>query len=494
MRHRPGRRLALICAMAALVAPTYVAGGLPAAATSIVPTTTTSTTITAGAATQPAPPPTPAPIRRQSPAWKVTPPQGADCPTGSTKLTPALVSEGFEGFDGSGQHPWVIGPVSIVAEDDGNHHAQTVGEAGVPELWELQTPALAPKVARLYVRFDVKGDFAGKDLVVADAQGQGWYVVPAADAQPPASATTWRTVRMDFTDAANSAAGRTDLVLRWARLGGKSGVADVDNIEVYQCTPTPSREPGDLNGDGLADAKFVMPSGDLLFVAGAPYPIVPSSVWRGGVGFDRFTWITAAGDVTGDGLSDLLTRAGNGDLIVYAGDGVRTFPTARKVGNGWQWMRWILPVGDVDGNGRQDLIAGSTDGYMRFYSFRADGLLEGGRIVGNGWNIFTHVVAIRSEPALATPTRLYGITRSGDMLSYTVTATGNMYGTGTKVGNGWFFPKVASAGDMDGDGLDDVVAVASDGHAYVYPTLGQGRWKGRITLPGTTWNQAKLVG
>ena len=47
---------------------------------------------------------------------------------------------------------------------------------------------------------------------------------------------------------------------------------------------------------------------------------------------------------------------------------------------------------------------------------------------------------------------------------------------------------------MDGDGLDDVVAVASDGHAYVYPTLGQGRWNGRITRPGTTWNQAKLVG
>ena len=64
---------------------------------------------------------------------------------------------------------------------------------------------------------------------------------------------------------------------------------------------------------------------------------------------------------------------------------MRTFPTARRIGNGWQWMTSILPVGDVDGNGYQDLIARGPDGLMRFYSFRSDGTLAGGRVVGNGW-------------------------------------------------------------------------------------------------------------
>ena len=163
---------------------------------------------------------------------------------------------------------------------------------------------------------------------------------------------------------------------------------------------------------------------------------------RIGNGWQWMTSVLPVGDVDGNGYQDLIARGSDGLMRFYSFRSDGTLAGGRVVGNGWQGFthavsythpdvyqrqRRLLPVGDVDGNGRQDLIAGSTDGYMRFYSFRADGLLEGGRIVGNGWNVFTHVVAIRSEPALATPTRLYGITRSGDMLSYTVTATGNMY-------------------------------------------------------------------
>lgn len=474
MRPRRGARAArVVTTLAAAALTTYGAAVAPARAAGVAPPLPRPRALVqqndAGA--------------RLAPAWGLDPAAGRDCPEGSSR-TATLASTTFD----TTAAPFTSG-MAIMKEGSASF-ARHVG-TGSPVAQILASPALTVPAARLFVKFDVRGDFGAQDIAVTPRfGGTAWAVAPAAEAQSTASA--WRTVHFDLTDGANEATLGQPFSVLIARDGADRSTVDIDNLSIYQCTPAPMAEPGDFNGDGFADAKFVMRDGNLLFSAGTPTQ--SRTLWRGGTGWASMTWIGSVGDTDGDGYSDLLARTATGDLLAYSGDGVRTFPASRRIGTGWQSMSSILTVGDVTGDGMQDLIARSGDGMMRFYSFTAGGTLAGGRIVGSGWESFTHIVAIRSTGSPGTPTRLYGILPSGDMKSYAVSSTGNMTGWGTRVGAGWAFGKVASVGDWDGDGLDDIVAAAADGTAYVYPTAGEGQWKPRKTLQERIWNAALLVG
>ena len=436
------------------------------------------------ATAQPAPPPASGTTGRATPVWGLNPAPGQDCPAGSTRTT-TLASSTFDGGTGA--------PFTVTGAFTSEGGAQFVRQAGggAPVADLIASPDLAPTDPwRVYVKMDVRGDFAAQDLVVTPRYGgTAWAVASAAQAQ--VSPSTWRTVHLDLTDGANERTLGDPFNVVIARDAG-TGTVDIDNLSVYACTPPLMGEPGDFNGDGFADAKFIMRNGDLLMSGGTPTR--SATLWKAGNGWQSMTWIGSVGDTNGDGYTDLMARTAGGDMLVYFGDGVRSFGRSQRVGWGWQGMTAILPVGDVNGDGMQDVIARDPAGNMRFYTYRSDGTMTGGRVVGTVWNVFRHIVAIRNTAVPGTPTRLYGILANGDMLSYTVTKTGDMYGTGTKVGNGWFFPRVGSVGDFDGDGLDDVLAVTATGSAYIYPTNGPGAWKGIKTLQETIWNAALVVG
>lgn len=418
------------------------------------------------------------------PQWGMNPAPGSDCPKGSTKLATLLT----EDFSAGGTN--LAKKAATIVTEGGQTFARHTGIAGKAAGSILTARTVTPRTGRFYAKFDVRGTFGSHDLIGTTVRsGGGWYVAPAAAATPPADPGTWRKVWLDLTDGANESYWDNNLQVELLREGTTATTVDIDNIELYQCTPAPVGEPGDFNGDGLADAKFIMANGDLVMVAGTL--AAPVSYWRAGVGWGSFTWLGSVGDTDKNGYSDLVGRTQDGRMLSYSGDGVRSFTTAKEVGIGWEEMTSILPVGDVDGDGRQEVIARSPDGTMRMYFFRPDGLMDGGKVVGSGWQYFRHIVAIRTPGAA---TRLYAIAQNGDMKSYTVTSSGAMSGWGTKVGNGWMFPKVAGVGDFDGDGLDDVLGVAADGHAYLYPTNGEGKWKAMLTLPETWWNAAVVIG
>jgi hypothetical protein len=479
VKQRSTRSLSLIAAGAALALTTYGVL-LPSASAADDPTVPRPRAATQARQSTQVTPSSPA---RMTPAWGVNPAPGRDCPAGSTRTTTLAAAT----FDTGTAAPFTSG-MTLVSEGSNAFLRHAGTGSAVPQI--LASPQLSPGAARVYVKFDVRGDFAAQDVAVAPKYGGTAWAVPAATGA--AAQNSWRTVHFDLTDGANEATLGQPFSVVIARDAASRSTVDIDRLAIYQCSPAPTGEPGDFNGDGLAEAKFVMRDGNLILSAGTPTQ--SRTLWRAGVGWASMTWIGSVGDTNGDGFTDLLARTASGDLLAYFGDGVRTFTSSRKVGNGWQGMRWILPVGDVTGDGRQDLIAGSGDGLMRFYSFRADGGLAGGSVVGSGWGGFRHVVAVRTSGRPGTPSRLYAIDAAGDMRSYVVTGTGNMYGSGTKVGAGWTFPKVASVGDWDGDGMDDILAVSPGGTAFIYPTNGGGRWKERKTLEESIWHAALLVG
>jgi len=107
-----------------------------------------------------------------------------------------------------------------------------------------------------------------------------------------------------------------------------------------------------------------------------PYP----KVGYGWTGFDLY----AAGDINGDGMADILSIDGSGNLFFYAGKGDGTFAKKIQVGNGW--LGYKLAAGaDLNGDGFADIVGVDSAGVLFFYAAKGGGAFAKKIQIGAGW-------------------------------------------------------------------------------------------------------------
>ncbi|MEU1075162.1 MULTISPECIES: VCBS repeat-containing protein [unclassified Streptomyces] len=148
--------------------------------------------------------------------------------------------------------------------------------------------------------------------------------------------------------------------------------------------------PGDLNNDGQGDLLARDGSGTLWLQRGNGNGTGFASRLKVGGGWNAYDKIVGAGDLTGDGLADVVARTGDGKLYLYAGTGVSTSPFKSRlyVGPGWQQFKNLAAPGDINGDGRGDLLASNSRGELFRYSSNGYGGFQPRVKLGDGWNTY----------------------------------------------------------------------------------------------------------
>jgi parallel beta-helix repeat protein len=262
---------------------------------------------------------------------------------------------------------------------------------------------------------------------------------------------------------------------------------------------------GDVNGDGYSDVivgaraydNGETDEGRAYVYHGSATGLSASSAWTAESNQSDASFgysVANAGDVNGDGYSDVIVGAyaydngedGEGRAYLYHGSatGLLTGPAWTAEGNQTDayFGRSVASAGDVNGDGYSDVIVGARayDGRAYVYHGSATGLstsfawtAEGnqteyyfgwsvasaGDVNGDGYSDVI-VGVFYSNDGIAY---VYHGSATGLSTSFAWTAESNQ----SSALEGW---SVASAGDVNGDGYSDVIVGAHFffGRAYVY--------------------------
>ncbi|WP_336318709.1 trypsin-like serine protease [Streptomyces lavendofoliae] len=160
-------------------------------------------------------------------------------------------------------------------------------------------------------------------------------------------------------------------------------------------------------------------------------------------GWGKHKAVVAPGDVTGDELPDLVTVDSAGTMRIYPGRGNGGFNAPVTVGTGWGKYTMVRGHGDFTNDGKADIFARASDGKTYLY--------KGTGVATKPWSAPVLVAAFGSMNALVT------------------------------------------TGDVNSDGVADVLARDTAGKLWLYPGNGKGGFLARKDF-GTGWQAYNLFG
>ncbi|MER5884560.1 GH25 family lysozyme [Streptomyces sp. NPDC001941] len=221
---------------------------------------------------------------------------------------------------------------------------------------------------------------------------------------------------------------------------------------------------GDFDGDGAVDLTAVDDAtGALLRYPGTGTGALAAPGVLGPRGWNAMADVTTAPRADGDGADVLAVRADTGALLRYEGDGAGRLKAGRQLGpRGWQHMREVS-AGDFTGDGVGDVVAvQGVTGALLLYRGTAGGRLAAPVTLGSrGWDGLRSL-AVGDFDGTGTADVVAIRPATGELLLYRGDGRGGLADATVLGPRGWAGMSGLCAGDFDGDGVADVLAVRTD--------------------------------
>ncbi|WP_018569579.1 FG-GAP repeat domain-containing protein [Streptomyces sp. PsTaAH-124] len=237
----------------------------------------------------------------------------------------------------------------------------------------------------------------------------------------------------------------------------------------------------DLDGDKIGDNLVRLDDGTVLAWLSSTNDFTPYTIDTA-TPDEKQKDIITPGNLDGSGGDEVLTLSTTGTLSLYQSNGADGTGPALWSGQGWQIYNKVFAPGDVTGDGKPDLLARTYSGDLYLYQgtgsdsspFRARVL------VGSGWSMFDQLVGVgdMNKDGIGD---VVARTPSGDLYFYAGKGSATApLATRTKIGSGWnTYNQIIAAGDWNGDGLGDLLGRTASGDLYSYYADGSGNFAAR---------------
>jgi beta-glucosidase-like glycosyl hydrolase len=321
----------------------------------------------------------------------------------------------------------------------------------------------------------VRSDMDYRGVVVSDDLGNARQVAawsPGTRAVKFIAAGGDLVLTVDATQAPAMASAITTQMSASATFRSQVDAAALRVLTVKQrmglLRPNGAVRATDLDEDGGTDLVGRVGSGRLALYRGNDRagwrPLVPTGVSL----VQPRDLLVSAGDLDGDRHADLLIRrASDGALLLYPGNGRGALGTPRVVGTGWDVMTAIVAPGDFDGDGHPDVLARDGSGRLWLYRGNGAGGWLGRTALTTGWNPYDLLVAAGDLDRDGNPDLLGRLASNHELFLLRGNGAGYFHAP-ILLGTGWgSFGQILGPGDVDGDGLCDVLAV-SNGSIKLY--------------------------
>ncbi len=248
----------------------------------------------------------------------------------------------------------------------------------------------------------------------------------------------------------------------------------------------------DISGDGLGDVFARTPAG-----SGYEYDSKGGTLGaRQSIGGWGGLTLVRQADLDRDGYQDFLERTSSGVLYREYFDPAAGGDLVTSYGGGWNAMKVIAVPGDLTGDGLADLLTADTGGKLYLYAGNGKGGFGARKQVGYGWNTYGANIFGHGDFTGDGRADVIGRDSAGNLWLYKGTGSATTpFSARVKIGYGYAYTAYLATGDTTGDGRADLVTRDSAGNLWLYKGTGSATkpLSARVKI-GYGWNIYDLFG
>ncbi|WP_405536301.1 VCBS repeat-containing protein [Streptomyces sp. NBC_00075] len=190
-----------------------------------------------------------------------------------------------------------------------------------------------------------------------------------------------------------------------------------------------------------------------------------------------------------NGSGDLVTLSRSGALSFHESMGWGKFDDPGHSGNGWPTSITAVPFGDLSGDRCNDVLIRLANGALRLYKPGCGATVHPKTayttLATSGWTQHDILTSPGDLTGDGRPDLIARKASTGAVYLYKGTSAGKLSGAVALYANWKGYKKIVGAGDLNGDGIGDLLAQDKANNLYRFNGTGRGTFTARTKLFGS---------